>query len=120
MFINIVRVLLVKLRSSICEQTRKYRYVKLNFFCYEYMEYRKNNISSLHYRRWAKSTLVLMPLFGVHYMVFVGMSYFEEKNVTVELIWLYGDQIFTSFQVLVQNIIKYETFTFLVVTLKFN
>ncbi|KAG8233567.1 hypothetical protein J437_LFUL012931 [Ladona fulva] len=57
MFINIVRVLLLKLKSSISEETRRYRY-----------------------RRWAKSTLVLVPLFGIHYAIFLGMSYSMGKE----------------------------------------
>ncbi|XP_071451890.1 parathyroid hormone/parathyroid hormone-related peptide receptor-like [Hetaerina americana] len=75
LFVNIVRVLLLKLQSSICEETRKYRY-----------------------RRWAKSTLVLVPLFGVHYTLFLGMSYSMGTNYVVEIIWLFCDQFFASFQ----------------------
>ncbi|XP_046396246.1 parathyroid hormone/parathyroid hormone-related peptide receptor-like [Ischnura elegans] len=74
LFVNIVRVLLLKLRSSICEETRKYRY-----------------------RRWAKSTLVLVPLFGIHYTLLLGM-YFASVNHVVEIIWLFCDQFFASFQ----------------------
>lgn len=50
-------------------------------------------------RRWAKSTLVLVPLFGVHYTVFLGMSYSIGVNETVEVVWLFCDQLFASFQV---------------------
>ncbi|KAG8275421.1 Parathyroid hormone/parathyroid hormone- peptide receptor [Homalodisca vitripennis] len=52
----------------------------------------------LRYRRWAKSTLVLVPLFGVHYIVFLVMSYVGVDE-EVELVWLFIDQLFTSFQV---------------------
>ncbi|XP_035706247.1 parathyroid hormone/parathyroid hormone-related peptide receptor isoform X2 [Folsomia candida] len=72
-FVNITRVLLVKLQSAVSIETRKYR-------------------------KWAKSTLVLVPLFGVHYMLFVGMSYYWGINPLIEVIWLFCDQLFASFQ----------------------
>uniref|UniRef100_A0A1B6MKS4 G-protein coupled receptors family 2 profile 2 domain-containing protein n=1 Tax=Graphocephala atropunctata TaxID=36148 RepID=A0A1B6MKS4_9HEMI len=72
LFINIVRVLMSKLRASISEETRRFR-------------------------RWAKSTLVLMPLFGVHYVVFLTISYLGIEG-KVELVWLFIDQLFASFQ----------------------
>ncbi|XP_054263580.1 parathyroid hormone/parathyroid hormone-related peptide receptor-like isoform X1 [Macrosteles quadrilineatus] len=74
LFLNIVRVLLSKLQASICEETRRYRY-----------------------RRWAKSTLVLVPLFGVHYAVYLTTSYIGVEG-KVELVWLFIDQVFASFQ----------------------
>lgn len=73
LFINIVRVLLLKLQSTISEETQRYK-------------------------RWARSTLVLVPLFGVHYALFLGMSYSIGVNEKVELIWLFFDQLFASFQ----------------------
>ncbi|KAK0167203.1 hypothetical protein PV327_004632 [Microctonus hyperodae] len=73
LFINIVRVLFSKLRSTVSEETHLYR-------------------------RWAKSTLVLVPLFGIHYTVFLGLSYSIDVDEKVELIWLTGDQLFASFQ----------------------
>lgn len=73
LFVNIVRVLLSKLKSTVSEETQRYK-------------------------RWAKSTLVLVPLFGVHYTVFLGMSYSIGVNETVEVIWLLCDQLFASFQ----------------------
>ncbi|XP_075218119.1 parathyroid hormone/parathyroid hormone-related peptide receptor-like [Lycorma delicatula] len=72
LFINIVRVLLSKLQASIYEENKKFR-------------------------KWAKSTLVLVPLFGVHYAIFIGMSYVE-GNPELEVAWLFGDQLFASFQ----------------------
>lgn len=74
LFINIVRVLLSKLRASISEETRRFRY-----------------------RRWAKSTLVLVPLFGVHYTVYLTLSYIGIDG-KAELVWLFIDQLFASFQ----------------------
>jgi hypothetical protein len=50
-------------------------------------------------RRWAKSTLVLVPLFGVHYTGFLGMSYITGVHPGVEIAWLFCDQLFASFQV---------------------
>ncbi|XP_011701346.1 PREDICTED: parathyroid hormone/parathyroid hormone-related peptide receptor-like isoform X3 [Wasmannia auropunctata] len=73
LFINIVRVLLVKLKSTMSEETERYK-------------------------RWARSTLVLVPLFGVHYAFFIGMSYSIGVNETVEVVWLFCDQLFASFQ----------------------
>lgn len=73
LFLNIVRVLLLKLRASVCDETKTYR-------------------------RWAKSTLVLVPLFGVHYTVFLGMSYSIGVHAGVEIAWLFCDQLFASFQ----------------------
>ncbi|XP_069943600.1 vasoactive intestinal polypeptide receptor 1-like [Cherax quadricarinatus] len=75
LFLNIARELLLKLRSSTTPESRKYRY-----------------------RRWARSTLVLVPLFGVHYAALLGFTYFMGKNHTMELIWLFTDQFFASFQ----------------------
>ncbi|XP_050454502.1 secretin receptor-like isoform X1 [Cataglyphis hispanica] len=73
LFINIVRVLLIKLKSTMSEETQRYK-------------------------RWARSTLVLVPLFGVHYAFFIGMSYSVGENETVEIVWLFCDQLFASFQ----------------------
>ncbi|XP_015597643.1 secretin receptor isoform X2 [Cephus cinctus] len=73
LFLNIVRVLLAKLKTSLQMQRKKMRY-----------------------RRWAKSTLVLVPLFGAHYTLFLGLSY--HKDYRVELVWLFCDQLFASFQ----------------------
>lgn len=50
-------------------------------------------------RKWAKSTLVLMPLFGVHYTVYCVMHGVEGMTEGVELVLLFCDQLFTSFQV---------------------
>ncbi|XP_014486097.1 PREDICTED: vasoactive intestinal polypeptide receptor 2-like isoform X2 [Dinoponera quadriceps] len=73
LFVNIVWVLLSKLKSSVLEETQRYK-------------------------QWTRSTLVLMPLFGVHYAVFMGMSYSIGKNETVEVTWLLSDQLFASLQ----------------------
>ncbi|KAK3913776.1 Parathyroid hormone/parathyroid hormone-related peptide receptor [Frankliniella fusca] len=73
-------MLMKKLQASICDETRRHR-------------------------RWAKSTLVLMPLFGAHYFIFLGMSYGvhtgasrTREDEVVEVVWLFLDQAFASFQ----------------------
>ncbi|CAG5095696.1 Similar to Vipr1: Vasoactive intestinal polypeptide receptor 1 (Mus musculus), partial [Cotesia congregata] len=73
LFINIVRVLLIKMKTSVYLQRKK-----------------------MQYGKWAKSTLVLIPLFGAHYAIFLGLSY--HRDYQLELIWLFWDQFFASFQ----------------------
>ncbi|KAH7934408.1 hypothetical protein HPB51_029197 [Rhipicephalus microplus] len=75
LFLNITRVLFAKLFASQTPQARKYRY-----------------------RKWFKSTLVLVPLFGAHYAFLLGMSLAAAGDL-LELVWLYVDQLFSSFQV---------------------
>lgn len=64
----------------------------MDYYSEEYI-----NLFLLH-SRWAKSTLVLVPLFGAHYTLFLGLSYHKDNRV--ELVWLFFDQFFASFQVL--------------------
>ncbi|CAG0883005.1 unnamed protein product [Darwinula stevensoni] len=80
LFLNISRVVLLKLRSS--------------------MQHERTNQHS--YRRWAKSTLVLVPLFGVPYMILLGFSYSvgRESMEGMEVAWLFADQVFASSQVI--------------------
>lgn len=57
-----------------------------------------NEINSLFYRKLLKSTLVLMPLFGVHYMVFMALPYTEVTG----LLWqvqMHYEMFFNSSQV---------------------
>ncbi|XP_053496570.1 parathyroid hormone 3 receptor [Ictalurus furcatus] len=49
------------------------------------------------YRKLLKSTLVLMPLFGVHYMVFMGLPY-TEVNGLLWQIQMHYDMFFNSLQ----------------------
>ncbi|XP_075684031.1 parathyroid hormone/parathyroid hormone-related peptide receptor [Rhinoderma darwinii] len=75
LFINIVRVLATKLRETNagrCDARQQYR-------------------------KLLKSTLVLMPLFGVHYIVFISLPYTEVS----ELVWhvqMHYEMLFNSFQ----------------------
>ncbi|KAG9430962.1 secretin receptor [Apis mellifera carnica] len=73
LFLNIVRALFIKFKTSVHLQRKK-----------------------MQYSRWAKSTLVLVPLFGAHYTLFLGFSYHADKRM--ELVWLFFDQLFVSFQ----------------------
>ncbi|XP_016916473.1 secretin receptor [Apis cerana] len=73
LFLNIVRVLFIKFKTSVHLQRKK-----------------------MQYSKWAKSTLVLVPLFGAHYTLLLGFSYHADKRV--ELVWLFFDQLFVSFQ----------------------
>ncbi|XP_049855511.1 secretin receptor-like [Schistocerca gregaria] len=73
LFLNLVRLLLLKVRASATLQRRRARYMRL-----------------------ARSTLVLVPLFGAHYALLLGLSYSEDRRV--EITWLFADQLFASFQ----------------------
>ncbi|CAM1326416.1 PTH1R (predicted) [Pycnogonum litorale] len=49
-------------------------------------------------KKWIKSTLVLVPLFGAYYVIFLIISLSSTNNKLVMLIWLYCDTSFTAFQ----------------------
>ncbi|ESO84529.1 hypothetical protein LOTGIDRAFT_132034, partial [Lottia gigantea] len=72
-FINIVRVLFSKLKGYNTSKSRRCRH-----------------------RRLAKSTLVLIPLFGVHYMLFIGFP--DNLSAILELVRLYYEMFFNSFE----------------------
>ncbi|ELU10673.1 hypothetical protein CAPTEDRAFT_220667 [Capitella teleta] len=73
-FLNIVRVVFTKMSTGTAMEARGQRY-----------------------RKMAKSTLVLIPLFGIHYMVFIWIDPSRASDV-VELVWLYFEMFFNSFQ----------------------
>ncbi|KAH3720388.1 hypothetical protein DPMN_063291 [Dreissena polymorpha] len=56
------------------------------------------------HRKLAKSTLVLIPLFGVHYIVFIGLP--DNVDETTELVKLYYEMFFNSFQVTASYLLK--------------
>lgn len=70
-FLNIVRVLFTKLSATHSRDPK----------CY---------------RKLAKSTLVLIPLFGVHFVVFNAIPICLEPNI--EIIWMYLELTISSFQ----------------------
>lgn len=58
------------------------------------------SVCFFHYhRRLLKSTMVLMPLFGVHYIIFNAMPYTEVSGIPW-LIQMHYEMLFNSFQVL--------------------
>nr|XP_056713636.1 parathyroid hormone/parathyroid hormone-related peptide receptor [Euleptes europaea] len=75
LFINIIRVLATKLRETNAGRcdTRQ------------------------QYRKLLKSTLVLMPLFGVHYIVFMAVPYTEVSGILWQ-IQMHYEILFNSFQ----------------------
>ncbi|XP_060104168.1 parathyroid hormone/parathyroid hormone-related peptide receptor-like [Heteronotia binoei] len=75
LFINIIRVLATKLRETNAGRcdTRQ------------------------QYRKLLKSTLVLMPLFGVHYIVFMAVPYTEVTGILWQ-IQMHYEILFNSFQ----------------------
>uniref|UniRef100_A0A8B9JI31 Parathyroid hormone 1 receptor n=1 Tax=Astyanax mexicanus TaxID=7994 RepID=A0A8B9JI31_ASTMX len=75
LFLNIIRVLATKLRESNAGRCD----------------------SRQQYRKLLKSTLVLMPLFGVHYIVFMAMPYTEVSGIPWQ-IQMHYEMLFNSFQ----------------------
>ncbi|XP_067932603.1 secretin receptor-like isoform X2 [Watersipora subatra] len=73
-FLIIIRLLFTKLRAS-ASSTRESRV----------------------YRKLAKSTLILIPLFGVHYIVFL-FAEFSEPAQKLEVVRFYFDALISSFQ----------------------
>ena len=72
-FINIVRMLFTKLTASNCPESKKVRYRKL-----------------------AKSTLILIPLFAVYYMGFMWLP--EGLSPESDLVIIFVEMIFNSSQ----------------------
>ncbi|XP_032812989.1 parathyroid hormone/parathyroid hormone-related peptide receptor-like isoform X2 [Petromyzon marinus] len=75
LFVNIVRVLATKLRETNAARQE----------------------SRQQYRKLLKSTLVLMPLFGVHYVLFAAMPYTDVIGLAWQ-IQMYYEMTFNSFQ----------------------
>lgn len=75
LFITFTRVLCIKLNSMYVQQR------------------------SIKYRKLTKSTLILVPLFGVPYVISLILSLQAKTNDVADLVYLFFDQTFTSFQV---------------------
>ncbi|XP_043921788.1 parathyroid hormone/parathyroid hormone-related peptide receptor isoform X2 [Protopterus annectens] len=75
LFINIIRVLATKLRETNAGR----------------------NDTRQQYRKLLKSTLVLMPLFGVHYIIFMAVPYTEVSGIIWQ-IQMHYELLFNSFQ----------------------
>ena len=58
----------------------------------------------IYCRRLAKSTLVLIPLFGIHYIVFIGVP--DTVGPVAQVVKLYFEMFFSSFQV------RYQPFSY--------
>ncbi|KAJ3660990.1 hypothetical protein Zmor_005415 [Zophobas morio] len=56
------------------------------------------NEDAQRYQKWFKSTLVLVPLFGVHYALFSILFHVKGTHWIVEVVWLFCDLLFGSFQ----------------------
>lgn len=63
-------------------------------------------------RKLLKSTLVLMPLFGVHYMVFMALPY-TEVNGLLWQVQMHYEMFFNSSQVRIRTHANYYYYTFL-------
>ncbi|XP_030760975.1 parathyroid hormone/parathyroid hormone-related peptide receptor-like isoform X2 [Sitophilus oryzae] len=50
------------------------------------------------FRKLLKSTLILIPLYGIPYTMTLILSFYVESSKILEIIWLFLDQSFTSFQ----------------------
>lgn len=75
LFVNIARVLLIKMQASVQVQRR-----------------------SMRYKRWARSTMVLVPLFGTQYALSLVFQAGVGHHEILEIIWIGVDQTFASFQ----------------------
>ncbi|XP_066301774.1 secretin receptor-like [Branchiostoma lanceolatum] len=105
LFLNILRVLVKKLRmpADVANQNRR----KCCSCCFRrpalqdsgadnHYGGRRNSVQLQMPMKLAKSTMVLIPLFGVHYIVFVGMP--DDTKGLAQEIRLYFELFFSSFQ----------------------
>ena len=96
------------------QQCRGHRHCRIRVFSERFRKHslkyeaaRRKNVapSSLTFtfrsRKWFKSTLVLIPLFGVHQILtlIVSLLQNDEFGGQMEFIWLYVEVVFNTFQV---------------------
>lgn len=74
-------------------------FIKISIVLFTKLQSTLNYEQAQRYQKWAKSTLVLVPLFGIHYSILVVMYFFVELNEVTEVVYLFGDQLFASSQV---------------------
>nr|AKC34088.1 parathyroid hormone receptor-like protein bf98A [Branchiostoma floridae] len=105
LFLNILRVLAKKMRSPASVADQRNQQCCACCFGGQPQEpsgrrgsygRRRSSIQLQMPMKLAKSTLVLIPLFGVHYIVFVGMP--DNVGGTAYEVRLYFDLFFNSFQ----------------------
>ena len=58
----------------------------------------------LKYRRLAKSILILIPIFGLHFILFAWLPYASTINLILEITTVYAETFFNAFQGLVVSI----------------
>ncbi|XP_065160427.1 parathyroid hormone/parathyroid hormone-related peptide receptor-like isoform X2 [Atheta coriaria] len=85
---------IIRIPTAVSIMLNLYLFVRIALVIYMKLQ-PPNQEEARSYRKWARSTLVLAPLFGIHYAVLIGMS--SSSNETVEIIWLFADQLFASF-----------------------
>ena len=59
----------------------------------------------LKYRRLAKSILILIPIFGLHFILFAWLPYASTINLILEITTVYAETFFNAFQGLVVSIV---------------
>lgn len=57
----------------------------------------------MKYRRLAKSILIIIPIFGLHFIIFAWIPYAAtlDINPNIEIVTVYVETFFNAFQVLI-------------------
>lgn len=61
--------------------------------------------SRIKYKKLIRSTLILLPLFGIPYIISFVLSFYVMDNKTLEIVWLFFDQSFSAFQGLFASLV---------------